>query len=101
MILALLLGAGYILDGVLFNQAQSQIDANANLLMDSMLAVREYTSKEVNPIVDPINRKESTFLPEAVPSYSATRVFSYLVNNKNYIIIYKRNMIMSSSSATD
>jgi hypothetical protein len=101
MILALLLGAGYILDGVLFNQAQSQIDANANLLMDSMLAVREYTSKEVNPIVDPINREESTFLPEAVPSYSATRVFSYLVNNKNYKDFSYREATLNPTNLKD
>lgn len=78
LIISILLAAGYLLDGLLYDQARAQIDANANLLMDSMLAVREYTSKEVNPIVAPINRESATFLPEAVPSYSANRVFSYL-----------------------
>jgi hypothetical protein len=84
LIVSILLGAGYLLDGVLYDQAKGQIDANANLLMDSMLAVREYTSKEVNPIVAPINRESTTFLPEAVPSYSANRVFSYLKKEAKY-----------------
>ena len=84
LIISILLAAGYLLDVVLYDQARAQIDANANLLMDSMLAVREYTSKEVNPIVAPINRESATFLPEAVPSYSANRVFSYLKKDGKY-----------------
>jgi len=84
LIVSVLLAAGYFLDGVLYDQARTQIDGNAGLLMDSMLAVREYTSKDVNPIVAPINRESDVFLPEAVPSYSANRVFSYLKRGERY-----------------
>jgi len=84
LIVSLLLAAGFFLDSMLYDQARAQIDGNAGLLMDSMLAVREYTSKDVNPIVAPINRESQVFLPEAVPSYSANRVFSYLKSDGKY-----------------
>ena len=63
------------LNGILGNEVTSQINNQAKLIMDSMLAVREYTSTSVNPIVAPINKQSLEFHPEAVPSYSATTVF--------------------------
>jgi hypothetical protein len=57
----------------------------AEHLMDSMLAVREYTSRKINPLIAPVNAgSPDVFLPEAVPSYSSTKVFEYLRLNDNY-----------------
>lgn len=44
-----------LLNFLLENQAISQINQQSNLIMDSMIAVRQYTSKHVSPIVAPIN----------------------------------------------
>lgn len=65
-------------------QAKSLIDQRSGFFMDSMLAVREYTSKNVNPIVAPLNKGPGIFRPEAVPSYSATTVFDYLKAKPDY-----------------
>ncbi len=65
-------------------QAKALIDQRSGFFMDSMLAVREYTSKNVNPIVAPLNKGPGIFRPEAVPSYSATTVFEYLKVKPEY-----------------
>jgi len=65
-------------------QARSLIDQRSSFFMDAMLAVREYTTKNVNPIVAPMNEGPGIFRPEAVPSYSAQTVFSNLKVNPDY-----------------
>ena len=77
-LVATLLMSGFMLDRFLLQQASLQVEARASQFMDTMLAVREYTSKDVNPIIAPLNQSGDRFLPEAVPSYSATKVYSYL-----------------------
>ena len=80
LILAIvLLVTGYSF--VVSNHVRSQ----ASQFMDAMLAVREYTSRKVNPILAPINAESDTeFYPEAVPSYSAQKVSEYLKLNSSY-----------------
>lgn len=65
-------------------QARQLIDQRSSFLMDAMLAVREYTSKDVNPIIAPLNKGSGEFRPEAVPSYSAQSVFAHLKSNPDY-----------------
>lgn len=79
---ASILVAVLLLDQLFAWQARGLIDQRSGFFMDSMLAVREYTSKDVNPIVAPLNEGPGVFRPEAVPSYSATSVFEYLKQAK-------------------
>jgi HAMP domain-containing protein len=65
-------------------QARNLIEQRSGFLMDAMLAVREYTSKNVNPIVAPLNEGPGVFRPEAVPSHSAQTVFEYLKSKPEY-----------------
>lgn len=65
-------------------QARTLVEQRSNFFMDSMLAVREYTSRNVNPIVAPLNEGGGVFRPEAVPSYSANTVFEYLKSQDAY-----------------
>lgn len=89
------------LNFLLQGQAISRINQQSNLIMDSMLAVREYTSKHVNPIVAPINNNTVEFLPEAVPSYSATTVFGFLKNNPNYANYSYREATLNPTNLKD
>lgn len=83
-LVASLLLSGLLLDRFLLHQAGLQVEARASQFMDTMLAVREYTSNDVNPIVAPINKTSERFLPEAVPSYSANQVYFYLQRTPGY-----------------
>jgi HAMP domain-containing protein len=72
------------LNSLFSNYASRQIDSKASHLMDSMDAVRQYTSNHIDPIISPLNQASSQFLPEAIPFFSSQRVFAYLKDNPNY-----------------
>lgn len=82
-------------------QASYQINRQSNLFLDSMLAVREYTSNKVNPIIAPLNKEGIEFRPEAVPSYSATTVFSYLRAKPEYSTYSYREATLNPTNLKD
>jgi protein-histidine pros-kinase len=55
------------------------VEENARILMRSALAVRTYTSTQIKPLLDGQNHYK--FLPQTVPSYSATEYFNSLASN--------------------
>jgi HAMP domain-containing protein len=86
---------------LLENQAVARIDQRSNLIMDTMIAVRQYTSKHINPIIEPINNNNVEFLPEAVPSYSASTVFSLLKEGKSYASYSYREATLNPTNLKD
>jgi HAMP domain-containing protein len=73
--LAMVLGAGvsgFITRELLQANAREEVLNNARLLMESAQAVRGYTSGQITALLETQMKYE--FLPQAVPSYSATEV---------------------------
>ena len=68
--------AGYISYNLLQKNARTQVIQNARIMMQTALATRTYTSKQVRPLLLP--RLDEEFLPQSVPAYSATEIFNYL-----------------------
>lgn len=64
--------SGYIARDILQANAREEVLNNARLLMESALAVRSYTSGQITKLLETQMKYE--FLPQAVPSYSATEV---------------------------
>jgi HAMP domain-containing protein len=64
---------------LLERNARTEIADTARLLMDAALATRSYTSSQINPLLD--TQSKYTFLPQSVPAYSATEVFTDLRKN--------------------
>ncbi len=58
-------------------QAENTVSAEGVMLMESMRAVRHYTSQEVLPILQRY-QNDTEFWPEVVPAYSARRTFELL-----------------------
>ena len=58
---------------LLQSQARQEAVREAALMMDSALAIRTYTSDEIRPLLEV--QMANRFLPESVPSYSATQHF--------------------------
>mgnify|MGYP002144653347 CR=1 FL=1 len=56
--------------------AQEETLQQARFLLEKALAVRSYTSTQVAPLLE--TQMKYTFLPQSVPAYSATEVFSDL-----------------------
>ncbi|OYV01701.1 MAG: signal protein [Burkholderiales bacterium PBB5] len=64
--------SGYIARDILQANAREEVLNNARLLMESALAVRSYTSGQITKLLEEQMKVE--FLPQAIPSYSATEV---------------------------
>jgi HAMP domain-containing protein len=60
----------------LLDNARDEIRGNARIMMESALAVRLYTQSQIKPLLDTQMRYQ--FLPQTVPSYSATEYFNNL-----------------------
>jgi len=77
LVMALGLGvSGYITRNLLQANAQEDVLNNARLLMEKAVAVRTYTSTQITKLLQTQLKYE--FLPQSVPSYSATEVLKTL-----------------------
>jgi len=75
---------------LLERNARSEIAENARLLMDTAIAARVYTSKQIAPLLQ--TQMKYAFLPQSVPAYSATEVFNDL-NKKHTEYGYKEAVL--------
>ena len=58
------------------NNARTQVVQHARLMMQTALATRGYTNKQIKPLL--ASRLDEEFLPQTVPAYSATEIFNTL-----------------------
>jgi len=78
-ILVMALGVGvssYITRNLLQKHAQEEVLNSARQLMENALAVRNYTATQITKLLETQMKYE--FLPQSVPSYSATEVLATL-----------------------
>ncbi len=68
--------SGWISRGLLQEQARQEVIATGRLLMEQALAVRGYTSGQITKLL--ATQLQTEFLPQSVPSYSATEVLGTL-----------------------
>jgi protein-histidine pros-kinase len=67
---------GYISNRLLQRNAEQEILENARIMMEAALAVRSYTSTQINPLLK--TQMKYAFLPQSVPAYSANEYFGQL-----------------------
>jgi len=75
-----LVAAGVVSYTVLQNNARGEVTRQARLMMETALASRDYTSRNVKPLLN--DKLAERFLPETVPAFAATQSMQYL--QKNY-----------------
>jgi HAMP domain-containing protein len=68
--------AGYLCWQLLENNARHDVLAEAGLMLDSATAAREYTAKEIMPLLEP--RLQTDFPPQIIPFYAATQNFLHV-----------------------
>jgi HAMP domain-containing protein len=61
---------------ILQQNAKDEVERNAGLMMESAMAVRDYTVGQVKPNLE--LQLMRVFLPQSVPAYAATEVFNNL-----------------------
>ena len=83
LILGLVLGAGlavagYVSHRFLQEQAREDVVRQARLMMQAMLAARDYTTRQVKPLLETQQEHQRSFLAQTVPAFAATEDFNYL-----------------------
>jgi HAMP domain-containing protein/type II secretory pathway pseudopilin PulG len=104
LVLVFLIGillSGTALSVILSRNAANQITRNASILIQTMNAVRQYTSEQVNPELAPRLEIEPDFLPETVPGYSAREVFDYFRSNPDYRDFFYKEATLNPTNPRD
>ncbi len=65
-----------VTDDQLQDNARRQVLDNARLMTQTALATRDYTDKQITPLL--AAQDKTTFLPQTIPFYAATEVFNAL-----------------------
>jgi HAMP domain-containing protein len=83
LIFLLLVGSGLALVAhvaykFLMENAKSETVQQAQLMMESARATRDYTSEELKPLLSKIPGHDTEFIPQTVPAYGATQSFTRL-----------------------
>jgi HAMP domain-containing protein len=81
-----LVPAAYLSNQLLQSNARNQVIQNARIMMQSALATRTYTSQQIVSLL--AKQAQDDFIPQTVPSYSATEVFN-TVRKSNPEYTYK------------
>ncbi|MGF1575057.1 MAG: DUF3365 domain-containing protein [Cyanophyceae cyanobacterium] len=87
--------------GVLIPNAQAQVTEKAEILIQAMNSVRNYTSTRVNPQLSERLETEPVFIPETVPSYSAREVFEHIRQNPVYQDFFYKEATLNPTNLRD
>ena len=70
--------ASWICKDFLESNARAQVRREAELMMESALAVRAYTVDQIRPILEALHRRDKVFCPQTVPGYAATETLNFI-----------------------
>lgn len=104
LLLVFILGisvSGAALSKVLQQRAQDEVASKAFILIQTMNAVREYTNSHINPLLAPRLETESVFLPETVPAFSATEIFTTFRKNDEYKDFFYKEATLNPTNLRD
>jgi len=69
--------SAFLAHGFLQKNATEEVIQNAQLMMETALSMRDYTTKQIKPLLVG-ERSREAFHPQTVPAYAATESFNYL-----------------------
>ena len=67
-----------VADSFLLNNARREVEQEAQLMMASARAVRDYTSSDLAPLLEQNPQHKTKFLAETIPAFGATSTFNKL-----------------------
>lgn len=76
--------SGVMLSTILEQRAQAEVTSQANLLMQTVTSLRDYTQDRVNPLLQNQIENGVAFIPESIPSFSVREVIDRLQKNQDY-----------------
>jgi HAMP domain-containing protein len=88
----------WLADQFLQREAEDRVHAEAELMAETASATRGYNADQVKPLLARLQKHESTFLAQSVPTYAAIQVFHYL-HKQNPQYTYKDAMLNPTNPA--
>jgi protein-histidine pros-kinase len=104
LVLIVFFGAGVAIiaqmaHGFLMQNARAQVLQQAELMMASARASRDYTSDQIKPALLKTPEHKTNFLPEVVPAFAATSIFNQM--RKTYPNYSYREATMNPTNPVD
>jgi HAMP domain-containing protein len=93
--------SGLVLSAILSRNTESQTISKAQIMLQTMDSVRNYTSTQVSPELSPRIEKEAEFLPQTVPGYSAREVFEHFRTKKEYSEFFYKEATINPTNLRD
>jgi HAMP domain-containing protein len=83
LILGLVFAAGLAIAALtsyrfLQRDARETVLQQARLMMEAMRSARDYTTRQIKPLLETQQEHQRSFLPQTVPAFAATESFNYL-----------------------
>ena len=106
VLLALVFIAGFALSGfalshVLESRAKNEVTSKALVLIQTMNSVRDYTSTNIQPLLNPRLDTDPTFIAETVPAYAATEVFQRVRKGDDYKDFFYKEATLDPTNLRD
>jgi HAMP domain-containing protein len=92
---------GVAFSAILGRNTEQHVSTNANLLLQTMLSVRQYTLDQITPELAPRLETETEFLPQTIPGYSAREVFEDLRKNSEYSNFFYKEATLNPTNLRD
>jgi HAMP domain-containing protein len=86
---------------VLEQNAESEIANRAKLIVQTMNSVRDYTTNNIQPLLNDRLETDAAFIPETVPAFSATEVFQKLRKNEAYRSFFYKEATLNPTNLRD
>lgn len=93
--------SGSLLFKVLEQHAEAEVSSKAELIIQTMNSVRDYTSGNIAPLLNPRLETDQTFIPETIPAFSATEVFQKLRRNEAYRSFFYKEATLNPTNLRD
>jgi HAMP domain-containing protein len=96
-----ILGSGVALSSVLQGRAQNEVASQAQILIQMVNAVRDYTQNRINPLLEPRIDTNPTFMPEIVPTFSSKEVFENFRKKAEYKNFFHKDATLNPTNLAD
>ncbi|MBW4616764.1 MAG: DUF3365 domain-containing protein [Desmonostoc vinosum HA7617-LM4] len=93
--------SGATLSNVIQGRAQYEVASQALVLMQMVNSVRYYTQNRIVPLLTPKLDTETAFIPEVVPSFSATEVFENFRQTPEYKNFLHKDAVLNPTNLRD
>jgi HAMP domain-containing protein len=93
--------SGFALSNVLESRAKNEVTSKALVLIQTMNSVRDYTSTNIQPLLNPRLDTDSTFIAETVPAFAATEVFQRVRKLDEYKDFFYKEATLDPTNLRD